>query len=151
MRSFDQNNAGRIGLRTIIEQAVALCALALVPALLAGFLHPRKPGWETGASNEITLAVVQSWQHPVIWVDARSNEEYEKNHIPGAKRLNIEEWELLVMGVLEGWTPGRSLVVYCDSARYQKSKDVAERLKRDGIGPVFILKGGWEAWVAAHR
>lgn len=151
MRSSDRSDTGRIGLLLILEQAAALCAMALVPAVAAGLFHPQPPGWKMESANEVALAVVQSWQRPVVWVDARSREEHEKAHIPGARRLTIEEWEPLVMGVLEGWTPGRPLVIYCDSVKCQKSGDVAKRLQRDGVGPVFILKGGWPAWVAAQQ
>ena len=137
-------------MRTIIEQAVALCALALVPAVVAGGLHPRKPGWIMGTSPEVTWAVVQNWQRPVVWVDARSREEYERGHIPGAKRLNMEEWEARVMDVLGAWTSGQPLVIYCDGPKCGQSEDVAKRLRRDGVSPVFILKGGWQAWVNSH-
>lgn len=130
----------------ILREILALCLLALIPALASAFLHPQRPCWNPDASgtDEVLLSTILSWKEKVLWVDARSREEYEKDHIAGAKRVNEDEWNLLVPGLLEAWGTGQMVVVYCDSQRCDSSRSVARRLRELGVGPVYVLKGGWE-------
>ena len=83
-----------------------------------------------------------------MWVDARSADDYEAEHVPGALLLNLESWDELFPKFLDQWTPEKKVVVYCSAATCELSREVAERLRTNGISSVFVLKGGWEAWKA---
>ncbi len=137
----------------ILSQAFLISILALIPALVCGFLHPKRPGWKGEAlyKNEVFLSAIQTWGERTLWVDARSEKEYGKNHIPGAILLNEDQWDSLLPELLKVWSPKRMVVVYCDSAQCQSSHKVAERLRQSGLNPVYILKGGWEAWLAQKQ
>ncbi len=130
------------------RQIVALLLLALAPALLAAFFHPRRPSWRT---DEITVAVAQSWKD-ALWLDARPRDAFEHAHVPGALLLNEDEWNDLLPAVLDAWNPDRNVVVYCSSLSCQASRDVARRLREEAqFSRVFVLQGGWEAWEKTHR
>jgi rhodanese-related sulfurtransferase len=131
-----------------IRQAIVILFAALIPAVLVAAFHPRRPALseERRLPGEERLETVLGWKKPVLWVDARSPKEYEAEHVPGAILLNLEDWDTLFPSFLEEWEPDEKVVVYCSSTACQLSHEVAQRLKQSGISPVFVLKGGWEAW-----
>jgi rhodanese-related sulfurtransferase len=135
-----------------IRQAVILFLAALVPAGLSAAFHPRRPSWseETLASGEETVSTVLGWGQNVFWVDARSSGEYEADHVPGAILLNLDDWDQLFSKFLDQWNPDKKVVVYCSAASCDLSREVAERLRKNNIPSVFVLKGGWEAWKARN-
>jgi rhodanese-related sulfurtransferase len=136
--------------RTQVRQALLILLAALVPASLTAAFHPRRPPWsqETLAPGEEMLPTILAWGKDVLWVDARSAEDYGVEHVPGAILLNLEGWDQLFPEFLDRWAPGQRVVVYCSAATCELSREVAERLRKNGISSVYVLKGGWEAWKA---
>ena len=131
-------------MRAVFRQICALLLLALVPAVAAGFFHPKKPAWQ---SDEIPLATAQSWGERTLWIDARPAGDYAQAHIPGALPLTEDAWNDLLPVVLDAWTPERAIVVYCSSLSCATSHEVARRLRGEVELPrVYVLAGGWEAW-----
>ena len=132
----------------VLRQALFILLVALIPASLTAAFHPRRPPWsqETLAPGEEMLSTVLTWREDVLWVDARSTEEYEVEHIPGALLLNLDNWDELFRKFLDQWVPDKRVVVYCSAATCELSREVAERLRKNSVSPVFVLKGGWEAW-----
>ncbi len=135
-------------MRKTLTDAVWICLLAAIPTIAAAFVHPNRPAWDHQAlkEGEVLLVTVQGWQH-VLWVDARSAKSFADDHVPGAVLLNEDEWDELLGALLEQWRPGVQVVVYCSSQACQASAAVAQRLREEvGLGDVYVLKGGWEAW-----
>jgi rhodanese-related sulfurtransferase len=138
-------------LRKTCGNIIVLGLIAFVPAIVWGFLTPRPVSWDADAlkEGEVRLAdVLQSWEE-ILWIDARSESDFNKEHIPGAILLNEDRWDDLFMQFMASgrWRPGIKIVVYCGSSGCQASHAVAERLsKKSGIPNVWVLKGGWEAW-----
>ncbi len=133
--------------RSWMGQGAVLAACAAACAILTALAHPPRDGW--GADPflwERDLAVVREWGGSVLWVDARPREKFDAEHIEGALLLNEDEWDALLPAVFEAWSPERRVVVYCDSLGCESGREVAARLRRAGIEPVFLLKGGWDAW-----
>jgi rhodanese-related sulfurtransferase len=130
------------------RQALLILVSALIPAGLSAAFHPQRPAWtqETLAPGEERLPTVLAWGESVLWVDARSADEYRAEHVPGAISLNLESWDELLPNFLDQWSPDKKVVVYCSAATCELSHEVAERLRKSGITSVFVLKGGWEAW-----
>jgi rhodanese-related sulfurtransferase len=127
-----------------IRQSLAILLIALVPAVGTGLWHPRRPSWQ---SDEVTLDAARSWGESVLWVDARPDADFAREHIPGALPLNEERWDGLLPDLLDHWDPGRKIVVYCSSLSCQTSRDVGRRLRDEvNLPNVFVLRGGWEAW-----
>jgi rhodanese-related sulfurtransferase len=150
MRSSDKRGFGPL-LRQASRQAAVMVLIALVPAVLTGWLHPRRPHLPDAeaSAREITVgdAVALGRVRPVVWVDARDAAAFGAGNIPGAVRLTDDAWEQLLPGFVGSWRPGQSVVVYCDSRRCDASRSVAARLAREfAINDVYVLTGGWEAW-----
>ena len=137
-----------------LRESVLLLGLAVVPALLALWLHPKRPilSWNAPAVESVELAAVRQWSGPVLWVDARKAEAYKAEHIPGAISLNESEWEQRLPGLMEAWRPGQRVIVYCDTQECDASQAVALRIRRElNLQDVFVLKGGWTAWQQERR
>lgn len=136
-------------MRRLIYQCLVLFSLALIPAVAAGLWHPSRPSWQADQlrEGEVTLDTVRAWAGPVLWLDARSAEAYETDHMPGAQLLNEDNWEALIEPVFMAWDPGppeTRVVIYCDSQACSASEEVAERLRDEtGWPDVYVLHGGW--------
>jgi rhodanese-related sulfurtransferase len=131
-----------------------LLALALLPAVLTGWLHPKRPewSWTRPAVTELPLDDAERLTPPVIWLDARPDEEYAAQHVPGALSLNEDRWDELLPKFMAVWQPGTRVVVYCNSHECDASRAVAARLRHEyRINNVFVLQGGWNAWLEAHK
>lgn len=121
---------------------------AALPAVLAGWLHPRAPAWsrERAGVAEVTAEWAAARSSAVLWVDARGEVVFRRDGIPGAVNLNEDRWDDLLPAFLSRWQPRDIVVVYCDE-RCASSEDVARRLRREmGIEQVFVLRGGRAAW-----
>ncbi len=140
--------------RRSLRQSAALLAAALVPALLEAAWHPRRPSWSLADASApgVTWAQVAGWREPALLIDARPAADYEARHIPGALPLSGPRWEAELPPIIQAWRPGRRVVVYCDDAGCGASQEVARRLRRElGIDEVFVLNGGWGAWLKAQQ
>jgi rhodanese-related sulfurtransferase len=136
----------------MIRQAVSICVIAVLPAILATMFHPKRPGWSQPLrSEEVSLPEMTRMKPKPLLVDARSASSYQREHIPGAFLLNEDGWHELLPNVLGSLQPDQPIVVYCDSRVCQSSHKVAERLREAGLGPVFVLQGGWKAWQETQR
>lgn len=136
---------------TALKQASSLALLALVPAFATALLHPKRPAF-TERIREGEIAVADAMRAPsdYLWIDARSAAHFASDHVPGALPLNEDAWDELLPAVLQAWPTGRPAIVYCDSQACEASEDVAKRLREFGVAPVFVLKGGWQAWLSGH-
>ncbi len=142
--------------RLPLRAAAELCAAALLLAGLASLIpaswRPAAPPASTEARSSpyaVDLATVRADPRfaDVLWLDARRPADFAAAHIPGALRLTEGEWEDLLPAVLDQWSPGRAIVVYCDSPACGASEHIAGRLRRElGDEAVFALAGGWPAW-----
>ena len=128
--------------------------IATVPAMVTAWTHPKAAALSTKdpGISEVTIWDVSRWKTPHIWVDARRSGAFQKRHISGALLLNEGEWEKLLPRLLAAWSPGTRIVVYCDSEGCDASREVASRLQRElGISEVYVLQGGWSAWLTSQE
>jgi len=135
----------------VIRQIMVLILLALLPAALAAWVHPKRPEWHR-SGEEVDLGTALQWREKVLWVDARPREQFDAGHIPNALLLNSYEWEELLDPFLDQWKSGQTVVVYCSSADCDLSKEIAQRLRKEvQIPNVYVLKGGWRAWLESQK
>jgi rhodanese-related sulfurtransferase len=139
-------------LRLMTRQAFLILAATFVPALVSVAFHPRKPEFRRPElrPGEVTLPMADAWGKAVVWVDARPEDDFAHGHVPGAVRLNLEEWSRLFPVFLDQWQPTRMVVVYCSSRDCGLSSEVAKRLRGSRISPTYVLHGGWDAWRNRH-
>jgi len=133
-----------------VRQALILAALALVPGLGQAVYFRDRVSWRSPipASEMITVTQARAWGGNAIWVDARPDEEFARDHVPGALSLNEDRWNELLPQFLAAWSPEKKIVIYCSSQSCNASREVAHRLRNEAQLPnVFVLKGGWEEWL----
>ena len=100
----------------------------------------------------VTVEQARGWGDTAIWVDARPEDEFASDHGPGAIPLNEDRWNELLPQFLAVWAPGKKVIVYCSSLSCNASREVAHRLRKEAqLSDVFVLEGGWEAWVKKKR
>ena len=137
-----------------VRKALLIIALAFVPAIGEAIYFRNKVSWQSRdlASEMVALDRAQSWGANAIWVDARPDNEFERDHVPGAIPLNEDRWNELLPEFLGQWSPEKKVVVYCSSQSCNASREVAHRLRDEaGLKDVFVLQGGWEEWLKNKR
>ncbi|MDB6173959.1 MAG: rhodanese y domain superfamily protein [Chthoniobacteraceae bacterium] len=86
----------------------------------------------------------------VITLDARPRIFYELGHLPGARSLSREQFDVdFAIIEKELRVPGHTLLVYCSDASCEDSAIVAHELQKRGLGPLILFPGGLEEWEAA--
>ena len=119
---------------SLARQALVVAALSLLPGVGQAIYFRDKVSWRSPIppSEMVSLDQARSWAGNVIWVDAR--------------------WNELLPQFLAVWSPGKKVVVYCSAESCDLAREVTERLRKEAQVPdVFVLEGGWEAWVKKNK
>jgi rhodanese-related sulfurtransferase len=135
---------------SLVRQALILFALAFLPGIGQAIYFRDKVSWQSPvpASEMVTVAQARAWGGNAIWVDARPDVEFKREHVPGAVLLNEDRWNELLPQFLTAWSPEKRVVVYCSSQSCNASREVARRLRDEAqLKNVFVLQGGWEEWL----
>lgn len=135
---------------SLVRQTLILVGLAFLPGIGQAIYFRDKVSWQSPvpASEMVTAAQARAWGRNAIWIDARPDEEFARDHVPGAVSLNEDRWNELLPQFLAVWSPEKKVVVYCSSLSCNASREVARRLRKEAQLPnVFVLEGGWEAWL----
>jgi len=139
---------------SLIRQILVLAALALAPGVGEAIYFRDKISWQSSIppSELVTVDQARTWGDNAIWVDARPDEQFARDHVPGALSLNEDRWNELLPQFLAAWSPEKKVIVYCSSLSCNASREVARRLRKEAQLPdVFVLEGGWEAWLKKNR
>ena len=139
---------------SLLGQAVILAAIALAPCVGEAIYFRDKISWRSAIppSESVTVDQARAWGDAAIWIDARPDEEFASEHVPGALSLNEDRWNESLPQFLAVWSPEKKVVVYCSSLGCNASREVARRLRKEAQLPdVFVLEGGWEAWGKKNR
>ncbi len=130
-------------MKGLVEAGVIVFAALLLSAG-SFFLRPDAVPWST-SEFEIELEEALDLDE-AIWIDARSAQEFEESHLPSALLVSEDSWEEGFVALLDVWTPGSPIVVYCSTSACLRSRQVAERLRNElGVEEAYSLSGGWEA------
>lgn len=87
-------------------------------------------------------------QQGTILIDLRDEEEYQKEHIPGAKNIPYERWQV----EKETWTHRYTTVIfYC--GRGNQSMYAAKEMNKRGYCAISIAGGyqGYKVWRASQE
>jgi rhodanese-related sulfurtransferase len=139
---------------SLVRQAAILAAVAFLPAAGEAIYFRDKISWRSAIapSEMVTVEQARVWGDIAIWVDARPDHEFASDHVPGAILLNEDRWNELLPQFLAVWSPEKKIIVYCSSLSCNASREVAHRLRKEAQLPdVFVLEGGWEAWLKKNR
>lgn len=142
----------------MIRQALILLLLTALAATATHFWHPAAPVWYLAdviaGEGEVTLNDIETqWKGDVLWIDARTRERYDQEHIPGALLLNEYERDQLLLEHLEKLqVSGKPIVIYCDAMKCEASHQMRDYLMKNvGLPEVWVLTGGWPAWKEAQK
>ena len=80
-------------------------------------------------------------------VDVRQPQEFEQGHIEGA--VNINFFDPAFKSQLLGLDKGKHYYMYCKND--VRSQRAAEFMMQNDYPNVFVLNGGYEAWIAAGK
>jgi rhodanese-related sulfurtransferase len=142
--------------RALLRQSVLLLGLALLPAAGQALFFHDKLSWQSrvAEADMVSVDVARDWGGNAIWIDARPEAEFERDHVPGAILLNEDRWnELLPSFLQEQWSPDKKIVVYCSSESCNLAGDVARRLREEAKLPneIRVLRDGWEGWLRTRK
>ncbi|MBA4357838.1 MAG: rhodanese [Desulfovibrio sp.] len=83
-----------------------------------------------------------------VFLDARSQYEFEQGHIQGALNLPPREFASQFQGLKPRLVGTEAVIAYCDGEGCQLSQALAEHLRGAGLKNVYVLKNGWSLWQA---
>lgn len=91
----------------------------------------------------------------VVWVDARSRKDWQKNGMPGSVLWNLdpaEDMQAFEAEVALRVAETPRVIVYCGDENCGVSRQVADRIRALGLGAeISVLHGGWRALSEAGR
>jgi rhodanese-related sulfurtransferase len=139
---------------SLAGQALILAAVSLLPGIGQAIYFRDKVSWQSPIppSEMVSVDQARQWGANVVWVDARPDVDFGRDHVPGAISLNEDHWNELLPQFLAAWSPEKKVIVYCSAQSCDLAREVAERLRKEAQLPdVFVLEGGWEAWLKKNR
>ena len=83
----------------------------------------------------------------VVFLDARTAEEFKVSHIPKAIHVGYKTFKLVSLDTIAD--KNQTLVVYCSIG--VRSEDIAQQLKAKGYIKVFNLYGGIFEWMNQNQ
>ena len=81
-----------------------------------------------------------------LFVDARSNDDYNEGHIKGAITLPVGEFDERVGNLLDHYSPDQSIITYCSGRTCEDSHRLAQMLIDLGYENVSIMIDGFPGW-----
>ena len=104
----------------------------------------------TEASGEIALkdAAMLFLSGRAVFLDARSDYEYQLGHIQGAISLPVRSFASEFQDIKPRLAGKEAVIAYCDGAQCPLSHALAKHLREAGVKNVYVLKNGWALWQA---
>jgi rhodanese-related sulfurtransferase len=83
-----------------------------------------------------------------LFVDARSRENYEDGHIPGAVSLPVGQFDELINAFIDQHSLDQPIVTYCSGRTCEDSHNLAQLLLDFGFNDVKVFIDGLPGWEA---
>ena len=156
-------------MRKTIREILILLGLSVFLALVVNYFSPGGiplvGKWDTAtevisanAMGEEEYRVAEIDWPPDAWkifdsgealfVDARSTQDYQSGHIPGAISLPVGQFDELIEAFMDRYPPDQSIVTYCSGRTCQDSHDLAMLLMDFGFSDVRVFIDGFPGWEA---
>jgi rhodanese-related sulfurtransferase len=142
--SGEQRNAGFTLL--LVKRVLFLLGFAALCGGLSILINPKSPNYGQGTirKGEIPLTSVPSDEN-VLWVDARSADDYAFSHVKGAILINEDDYYTQIGNFLSKWKNDDVVVVYCSSEACPSAESIVLRLKNEtAVKKIYVIHGGWE-------
>ncbi len=155
--------------RKSIKEIMILVGVAVALALVVNHLSPKGIAlvgqWDTtkgiitaNAAGEDDYLIAEIDRVPdaakifynddTLFVDARSKEDYESGHIPGAISLPVGQFDEQIESFLNRYPPDQPIVTYCSGRTCEDSHHLARMLSDVGFSEVRIFIDGFPGWQA---
>jgi len=86
--------------------------------------------------------------HEAIFVDARSQEQFEGGHIKGAISLPVWDIESEIEAFIAQYPENQPFVIYCSGRECEDSHTLAQHLLDVGYSAIRVYIDGFPAWKA---
>jgi len=142
-----------------IKQAVYITCISVIIALVVNSIRPdglplikkpedQKKNNETSGFKLISIedAIKMHNRKDVIFVDARSVEDYNYCHIQGAINLPDHNFDSNIDSFLSKVTFDIKIITYCEGVECPLAYHLAEKLFFFGYENVYYFNAGIEAW-----
>ncbi len=137
--------AGAAGI-VLVSVILALAVNTALPGGVPVLTPPPSPPGEP-------LDFVKVWEafdgRDAVFIDARTADEYEYGHIPGAINVPWLDRDRHLPALRREIPPDRKIIVYCDGEECQASNNLSAWLKDRGWKRVYVFKEGYPSWLAA--
>ena len=124
------------------NQLLSLALVALTLAIIVNEVLSRFRGYKGVAPAGVTALVNRE---DALVVDLRPIADFDKGHIPGAKNVQMSQFDPENKRLAAA--KALPVVLVCKSG--QSSGGAAKRLRKAGFDRVFVLDGGIQAWQQA--
>ena len=155
--------------RKTIQEIIILVGISVTLAMVVNFLSPKgialvgqwdtskgvitaipngSEDWKPEEINSVARAKEIFDNGNVLFVDARSQDNYEDGHIPGAVSLPVGQFDEQIESFLDQNSPDRRIVTYCSGRTCEDSHNLARLLSDVGFTHVSIFIDGFPGWEA---
>jgi rhodanese-related sulfurtransferase len=155
--------------RKTAKEIIILLVVSIALAMLVNFLSPSGIAlvgqWDTSQGvitaspsgteeekpeeiNSVARAMEIFDNGNVLFVDARSSDNYEDGHIPGAISLPVGQFDEQIESLLNRYSSDQPIVTYCSGRTCEDSHDLAQFLSDAGFTNVRIFIDGFPGWEA---
>ena len=156
-------------MKKIVKEITILLAVAIGIALTVNFFSPVGIAlvgrWDTSegvitanAKNDVVMDELEIDDAKTarqiydsgaaLFVDARSRENYEDGHIPGAVSLPVGQFDEQIDSFLSKHAPEQPIVTYCSGRSCEDSHNLAQILLESGFVNVRVFIDGLPGWEA---
>lgn len=96
----------------------------------------------------ITIAEAEDLfaQGKALFIDSRSEKDFQSGHIPGAVNIPVAQERKKAQDSFS-FPKERTLVIYCDGSECQSSVFLAKLLHQEGFANIKVFFGGWVEWM----
>jgi rhodanese-related sulfurtransferase len=150
-----------------IKEMVIIVGISVIVALAVNTLSPRGIAlvgqWNTAKGvitanptaavegelqeiDSVALARELFDKGDVLFVDARSSDNYQDGHIQGAISLPMGQFDEGIASFLDRYSPDQPIVTYCSGRTCEDSHYLAQFLSDAGFTNVRIFIDGFPGW-----
>ena len=155
--------------KELVNQTVILLGVSVMLAFVVNHFSPAGIAfigqWDTAqgvitanAKNGVVAGkieieeVIQAKQiydsGDVLFVDARTSEDFDEGHIPGATSLPVGQFDELIDSFLDQHDIEQPIVTYCSGRTCEDSHNLAQLLIDIGYSDVTVFIDGFPGWEA---
>ena len=136
-----------------ISKMAAIFLLSFVLSLVALLFNSEGVSLLAGAQHsdeELTISLKEAklayLDKKYLWVDSRSEPEYNRGHIPGAVSLPLHAPIEHKKKFYEDVPKTQFIITYCVRETCPSAKKLARELRYRGYKNTFVYVGGWVEW-----